>query len=134
MLTLYNLYKEIILEAINRNDILTSMDRNRVVKIYYKGDETINAGYRFIQPYVLGLSKSGNPVIRAYQLKGVTDTITPGWKLFRVDKIGSWVNQKKWYFRQPISDRVPGVPKFNPNGDKSMIKVDKIVNFDKFKK
>lgn len=131
MLSLYNLYKEIILERINRPDILSTLGNKQVVTIYYRGDHTINAGYRDIEVYALGLSKAGNPVIRAWQLRGKTDTEIPAWKLFRIDKISSWKPKKGEFFRKPISDRKPGIPKFNPVGDKSMIKVDKIVNFKK---
>jgi len=44
--------------------------------------------------------------------------------LFRVDKIGSWKPKKGEFFRRPISDRKKGVPKFNPNGDRSMVQID----------
>lgn len=128
-MTLYNLYKDLILEAINRPDILSTLGNKQVVTIYYRGDKTIHAGYRDIEVYAIGLSKAGNPVIRSWQRRGVTDTITPGWKLFRIDKISSWKPKKGEFFRKPISDRKSGIPKFNPSGDKSMIKVDKIVKF-----
>ena len=126
---LYNIFSEIILEAIGKPEILSSLGSKQVVTIYYAGDETINAGYRDIEVYALGISKRGNPVIRAWQKRGVTDTEIPAWKLFRVDKIKSWRPKKGEFFRKPISDRKRNVPKFNPKGDKSMMRVDKIVKF-----
>ena len=128
---LYNIFTDLILEAIGKPEIKSSIGNKQVVTIYYKGDKTINAGYRDIEVYALGISKAGNPVIRAWQRRGVTDTETPGWKLFRVDKIDSWKPKKGEFFRKPISDRKRDVPKFNPNGDRSMIQIDKIAVFKK---
>jgi len=130
---LYNLYKEIILEAIGANEVLTSIGNRQVIDIYYAGDKTVNKGRRIIEVYTYGLSKAGNPVIRAYQLKGATDTEIPGWKIFRLDKIKNWKPIKGWRIKRPISDRKPGVPKFNPLGDKSFKKVYRIINFKKKK-
>jgi len=71
----------LLLEAIGKPEIKSSIGNKQVVTIYYKGDKTINAGYRDIEVYALGISKAGNPVIRAWQRRGVTDTEMPGWKI-----------------------------------------------------
>lgn len=128
---LYNIFSELILEAVGKPRVANAIKNHQLVRIYYKGDKTINAGFRTIEVYAFGLSKAGNPVIRAWQRKGVTDTEMPGWKLFRTDKIGSWVVLKDNYFKKPISDRKRDVPKFNPSGDKTMSKVDIIAQFKK---
>lgn len=128
---LYNIFSEIILEAVGKPRIAKAIDNHQVITIYYKGDDTINAGFRDIEVYTLGISKAGNPVIRAWQRRGVTDTEVPGWKIFRTDKITSWIPKEGKFFSKPISSRKKGVPKFNPNGDKTMAKVDKIATFKK---
>ena len=128
-MTLYNIFSELILEAVGKPRIAKSIDSHQLVRIYYKGDKTINAGFRTIEVYTLGVSKAGNPVIRAWQRRGVTDTEIPGWKIFRTDKILSWAPLKDEAFKRPISDRDKSVPKFNPSGDKTMARVDKIAKF-----
>ena len=85
-------------------------------------------GWRWIEPYVYGLSKAGNPIIRAFQIEGVTDTEQPGWKTFRLDKITSWVRTPKMFY-SPISDRDPRVPKYNDRGDRSMTTIYKQATF-----
>lgn len=130
-MNLYSIFSELILEAVGKPRIAKSIDKHQVVTIYYKGDDTINAGFRDIEVYTLGISKAGNTIIRAWQRRGVTDTEVPGWKIFRTDKITSWIPKKDKFFSKPISSRKKGVPKFNPTGDKSMARVDKIAKFKK---
>ncbi len=93
------------------------------VTINYKGDPKhgIAPGLRTIQIYVYGLSKAGNPCIRAYQPYGDTASKVPSWKLFRLDRITAW-KPTFALFNKPA-------PLFNPNGDKSMSAVYTIVNF-----
>ena len=62
---LTSLYKDIILEAVSRNQIISAINNRNVCTIYYEGDTINNPGYREIEPYVYGLSKRENPVIRA---------------------------------------------------------------------
>lgn len=54
--------------------------KERLVFNYYPGD-------RVIEPHALGRSKSGDLLLRAYQVEGASDSGKPvGWKLFRLDK------------------------------------------------
>jgi hypothetical protein len=76
----------------------------------------------------VGISKAGNPILRAFQTEGVTDSEQPGWKTFRLDKISSWVRTPKIFY-SPISDRDPTVPKYNSMGDRSMITIYKQAKF-----
>jgi len=46
-----------------------------------------------------------------------------------LDKIRDWDDVNEVPFRTPISDRIPNVPKYNPNGDKSMITIYKQAKF-----
>jgi hypothetical protein len=125
---LYSLLESVILEAVNTPQIEDAIEKHHTCRIYYEGDETVSKGWRWIEPYVYGDSLAGNPIIRAYQIEGVTDTEQPGWKTFRTDKISSWVKTPKIFY-QPISDRVAGVPKYNPNGDRSMTRIYKQARF-----
>ncbi len=125
---LYSLLENIILEVVGRTEIEDSIERHLVCRVFYEGDETISRGLRLIEPYVYGESLAGNPIIRVYQLEGVTDTEQPGWKTFRSDKVSSWATTPE-YFNSPISDRVAGIPKYNANGDNSMIRIYKQAEF-----
>lgn len=93
------------------------------VTINYKGDPKhgIAPGLRTIQIYVYGLTKAGNPCIRAYQPYGDTASKVPSWKLFRLDRITAW-KPTFAIFNRPA-------PLFNPNGDKSMSTVYTMINF-----
>lgn len=127
MLKLYNIFENLILED-NRSSIMDAIDRKYRVNIYYLGDDNTAAGKRTIEVYGFGLTKAGNPVIRAYQLFGDTKTFVPAWKFFRVDRIARW-EPTSFRFYSPISDRDPSIPKFNPNGDATMSTVYKIAKF-----
>ena len=126
---LYSILNEIILEAAERMEVERAIVNHDRIRINYLGDDTIQAGERDIEPYVLGLSKAGNPILRAYQYRGVTDTEQPGWKTFRLDKIRDWNEMNDMPFRTPISDRVRNIPKYNPRGDRSMITIYKQAKF-----
>ena len=114
---LSSVYKELILEAVNRSEIIRAIDNRNICTIYYEGDTISNPGYREIEPYVYGLSKKENPVIRAYQLEGKTDTSEnmPGWRLFRVDRMVDFINSGDIFNEAK--------PLYNPNGDKDMTKI-----------
>lgn len=96
---------------------MDSIRKRSIVAIYYAGDETINKGYREIEPVAYGDSLAGNPVVRAWQIRGATDTPDnmPGWRFFRVDRIVNWNNTLQT-FNTPR-------PNYNPNGDRSMSRV-----------
>ena len=125
---LYNTFNQLILEVASRDQIFNAIRDRRVCVIYYEGDETINPGRRSIEPYVLGLSPRENLILRAYQYAGVTDTEQPGWKTFRLDRIRDWQELGRT-FNTPISSRIPNIPKYNPNGDRSMITIFKQAKF-----
>jgi len=126
---LYSILNELILEVASRTEVERAITNHERVRIDYEGDETETAGERFIEPYVLGVSKAGNEILRAYQYAGVTDTEQPGWKTFRLDNIRDWDETGDFPFRNPISDRIKNVPKYNPNGDRSMITIYKQAKF-----
>ena len=117
------IFKSLILEGVNRNQIIGAIDKRNVVTIYYEGDTINNPGYREIEPYVYGLSKRDNQVVRAYQREGKTDSPEnmPGWRMFRVDRMVDFVNGGD-IFEEPR-------PLYNPTGDKDMTKIYKQAKF-----
>lgn len=129
---LYKIYEELILEDVNRSEVLKAIETRYRVNIDYMGDDETEPGKRTIEVYAFGQSKGGNLIIRAYQGFGRTTTVIPSWKMFRLDRITKWepINIKKGIFNSPISDRT-NVPAFNPNGDKSMVTVYAVTQFNK---
>lgn len=117
MLNLYKTYKGVLNEIVQRDQIIKAIRELSVVVIYYAGDETINKGYREIEPVAFGLSTAGNMVVRAWQVRGASDTPDniPGWRFFRVDRIVNWT-QTFQKFNTPR-------PNYNPNGDNTMTQV-----------
>jgi predicted DNA-binding transcriptional regulator YafY len=113
--------KGLICEIASLDSIVDAIKGRKVVVIYYDGDEPGGRGLRQIEPVCLGVSKSGNKVLRAWDSEGASHTgykgeqPLPGWRLFRLDKIlsnkptGEVYNEPK--------------PNYNFNGDKSMVSV-----------
>jgi hypothetical protein len=124
-------------ENVNNSSIVDAINDNKYIYIYYDGDETILKGYRTIRPYVLGTSTAGNLVLRAWQEAGNSDSyagltdrkrqdheyhfddkgrMRPGWRLFRVDGIKSFLPTGKKF-------NIEKTPKnYNPN-DKQMTSI-----------
>lgn len=121
---LYEIFNKLILkESISVNSITDSIEKRYRVAINYEGDPEhgIAPGLRTIEVYAYGLTKAGNPVIRAYQPYGDTASEVPNWKFFRLDRITSW---------KPTYSIVTRPAKgFNEHGDKSMSVVYSIANF-----
>lgn len=125
---LYNSFKSLIVEVASLNAILDAIKRRQRVVIYYDGDEPGGRGLREIEPVCLGYSKAKNQVLRAWDLEGSSHTAykgeqpLPGWRLFRVDKILSF---------KPTGEIFDTIrPNFNPSGDKSMVNIIKIAQFN----
>lgn len=123
---LLEIYRELFLteSVVNAQNISDIIKSRNEVTINYEGDPEhgVAPGIRTIQVYVYGLTKAGNPVIRAYQPYGDTASEVPEWKMFRLDRIKQW--------KPTFSIFSKPAPKFNPNGDKSMSVVYDIVNFE----
>jgi len=114
---LYNTIKQIILEK-SFDQIANSVRNKNLVTIYYDGEDNGGKGLRVIEPFCFGVSKAGNAVIRAWEREGASFTAQkgeqplPGWRLFRVDRIGS-------YNVDPRQTFDSARPLYNPN-DKGM--------------
>lgn len=123
---LLEIYEKIAInESTSVNSIVDSIKNKYQVVINYEGDPEhgVAPGKRVIQAYVYGLTKAGNPVIRAYQPYGDTVTTVPEWKFFRLDRIKSW--------SPTYAKTLVPAPKFNPLGDKTMSVVYTIADFTK---
>lgn len=121
LLEIFN--KLILKESVSVNSIEDSIKNRYRVVINYEGDPShgIAPGIRTIEVYAYGLTKAGNPVIRAFQPYGDTASKVPNWKFFRIDRIKSW---KPTY--SLVTKPANG---FNPDGDRSMSVVYSIANF-----
>jgi len=118
---LYNTFNKLILEVASREQISDAIKNRRVCAIYYDGDEPGGRGLRVIEPVAFGLTKKGNPVVRAWDREGASHTAylgkkpLPGWRFFRVDKM-QFIRPTQETFDTPR-------PNYNPNGDRSMERV-----------
>lgn len=141
-MNLYKLFEEVILEetqkairilteGVDTNNVRAAIDGLYNVNITYLDEGQTVPSKRYIQVYVLGKTHSGNDAIRAYQIDGGTNTVSNGWKIFRLDRIQSWApTNMRWY--NPVSDYDSSIPPFNQMGDKSFSVVTKIVDPTKF--
>jgi hypothetical protein len=110
-------------EAVDKTPIIKAVKDREVLYIYYAGDKTIHRGWRTVEPFAVGVSTAGNPVLRAWQQHGVSDsyeglrgkpTEKPGWRLFRLDGITSIINTSKMFRGLK--------PNYNPN-DSQMVTI-----------
>lgn len=123
----------LLVESVSVEAVNNAIDKKyRVIINYHSKGEDTATGARVIEVYAYGLTKAGNPVIRAFQPYGDTTSRVPNWKFFRLDRISDWkpTNQR---FTAPASDYYPALGEFNPNGDKSMSVVYNIARFDGYK-
>ena len=124
---LYNTIKQIILEK-SFDQIANSVRNKNLVTIYYDGEDNGGKGLRVIEPFCFGISKAGNTVIRAWEREGASFTAQkgeqplPGWRLFRVDRIGSYNVDPRDSFNEPR-------PLYNPN-DKGMTSIKLCAKFE----
>jgi predicted DNA-binding transcriptional regulator YafY len=113
--------KQVINEIASLDSIINAIENRYRVVIYYDGDEPGGRGVREIEPVCLGVSKSGNKVLRAWDNEGASHTAykgeqpLPSWRLFRLDKILS---------NKPTGEVYNEIrPGYNLNGDKSMVSI-----------
>lgn len=121
---LLEIFNELFLnESVSTNSVTDAIKNRYRVTINYEGDPKhgVAPGMRTVEVYTYGLTKAGNPVIRAYQPYGDTASKVPDWKFFRLDRITSW-QPTYALFNRPA-------PKFNPKGDKTMSVVYSIADF-----
>lgn len=103
------LFRNLLTEGVGEQSLMDAIQKHEYLYIYYAGDSKSKMGYRTIRPYVLGKSKAGNLVLRAWQDNPKNsfhfdnrptrkdsyqhdywsdeEGTKPGWRMFRVDKI-----------------------------------------------
>ena len=115
------LLEEMLLrESASVENVVKAMDNHsKVIINYHSNGDDKNTGTRVIEPITYGLTKAGNPVIRAYQPYGDTTTTAPGWKMFRLDRISYWEETKEKFYNVP---NIPGQDA-NLDGDETMATV-----------
>jgi predicted DNA-binding transcriptional regulator YafY len=124
---LYNIIKEIILE-VSLDQVVNSVKNKNVATIYYDGEDNGGKGLRVIEPFCVGVSKKGNRVIRAWEREGASKTAStgeqplPGWRLFRLDRIGNYSIDPRETFDSPR-------PLYNPD-DKGMVGIKTCASFE----
>lgn len=74
--------------------ILDAMDGQQLVLFRY-GDSD-----RVVAPFVVGVSSEGNPLLRGYQLEGISRSGKgPGWRVFQIKKMERLENY--WEYFEP---------------------------------
>jgi hypothetical protein len=117
--------KALLLEAATKNDIVKYIKDRRIINFRYDSpvDPNNEGYYRNIEPFVLGVSKAGNLVLRAWQ-HNLSSSVTgtqPNWRLFRLDGISEIlpVNHK---FPSDIKTIKQTRPGYNDK-DRDMVKI-----------
>jgi len=71
-------FRTLLKENASRGDIADAINNREILKIFYAGDDTINRGYRTIEPYAMGFIKtkkgSGDLAVRAWEQAGASDS------------------------------------------------------------
>ena len=120
--------KSLITEIAAIDDMQNGIKQKMVMIINYNDDKPEARGYRTIEPVCLGYSKAGNLVLRAWEREGASysaakeGNILPGWRLFRVDRIGSYSVDPRETFNEPR-------PLYNPR-DKGMKDIKLCASFE----
>ena len=129
-LNLYDILKQTLTESVDQSSVIDAIDNKYQVWVYYSDAENHAPGRRLVEPYVYGISKAGNPIIRAFVWKGDSYRGAPRWETMRLDRVTSWKPRKNNHFQTDPRSLGALVPGYNPNGDKSMTSVIKQVKFD----
>ena len=128
------LNKLLLTESVSVNEVEEAINKHiRVIIDYHSKGDPSNSGARVIEVYAYGLTKAGNPCIRAFQPYGNTTSRVPSWKFFRLDRISAWKPTKQT-FNRPADFYYQNLGDFNPNGDETMSVVYKIAQFNEEEK
>lgn len=124
-------FRQLLKEGVSENVVVDAIQKHKIVYIYYAGDNTIMKGYRTIKPMVLGYTKSNEAkkrgenymLLRAWEVAGNSDSqkkypdekgrMQYGWRLFRVDKITSFLPTGKIFSTE--EGKFPDIESYNPN-------------------
>ena len=127
---LERIYNSLLLtESVGVDEVNDALDNHKRVIINYRSKgEDKNTGARVNEVYAYGLTKAGNPCIRAFQPYGDTTSRVPSWKFFRLDRIIEWKPTEQTFDR-PADFYYKNLGNFNPNGDETMSVVYKVAKF-----
>lgn len=133
-LSLANVIKSLLNEEVGSDSVLDAIHNKYYVRIRYndgKDGKSVGnpRGSRVIQPMAIGTTKSGNLVVRAFQIDGNSRKGAPNWKFFRLDRISSWKPMPNKHFNEPPN---PSYGVYNTNGDRSMGEFFDNAKFDDF--
>lgn len=90
---------------------------NEIIQILRQAIETQQAitfiysdSFRVVEPYVLGLSSEGNPLLRGFQTEGVSlSGKGAGWRVFQIRKMFDVDPYEEW-FEPDFSEYDPSIP------------------------
>jgi len=133
MMQLGSIYRALLMEAVGATDIIKSINNNYLVELTYR-DEKNMITKRVIEPYVYGVDHRGYTFIRAWHKEGQSISAhngkikkdrlqeAPGWRLFRMNRIISYVLKKQKF---DISADYISLhrPKYKGKADKQMSNV-----------
>lgn len=124
---LYETLKRVLNENVDYADVLRAIRDKKYVEMYYDdgkpGVEGNPKGRRIIMPLAIGLTKAGNPVVRAYQVNGGNSrTGSPDYVYCRLDRVVSWREMNKTFNAPPDG-------RYNYNGDRTMGRFDGNADF-----
>lgn len=123
MINLYEILQQVLTESVNSNAVIDAIANKVQVIITYSDEENRAPQKRVIQPYVYGLTKAGNPCLRAFQSLGDTFRGQPKWKLFRLDRITSWQPTNNHFNATPLASGWKSAQDYNEEGDDTMSEV-----------
>lgn len=123
--------REILMEEVAQDKVSHAIRRRHEVSFRYDSGDGDPRGKKeriTVQPVAYGVTKTGNPCFRAYQVNGSSESaekgegFVPGWRMFLLDRVvpNTWRDTGK-VFEEP--------PQYNPNGDKTMSEVYLVANF-----
>ncbi len=84
------------LDLMNIEIIIEAMECGQLLIFEYSGSS------RIVAPFALGVSSEGNPLLRGYQLEGVSRSGKgPGWRIFQVREMQMVDNYQDYYEYDP---------------------------------
>ena len=128
-INLFEALVSVLNESVSEADVIKAIEGKNYVDINYADQNSSAVGRRLIEPYAYGLTKAGNPVLRAYQISGDSLRGKPKWKFFRLDRIIGWKPRKQTFNTPPPMHGYVNAQDFNENGDKSMSVVYALADF-----
>ena len=128
-INLFEALVKVLNESVSEDEVIQAINNKNYVDMNYADEKSSATGRRLIEPYAYGLTKGGNPVLRAYQISGDSLRGKPKWKFFRLDRIIGWKPRKQTFNSPPPMHGFTWAPDFNENGDKSMSVVYALADF-----